>query len=84
MDQPAAPRIISIFSNSNQYLSLLAPGHTHRVPGGGFAGFNGTSMAAAHVAGAWAILKSASDGTVTEILNEFARQEPESSTRETA
>jgi hypothetical protein len=49
------------FSNSDSFLSLLAPGYeiTSSVPGGGFAGFAGTSMAAPHVAGAWAIARQA-------------------------
>ena len=53
---------ISSFTNSNQYLTLLAPGETitSSVPGGGFAGYTGTSMSAAHVSGAWAVLKGRS------------------------
>ena len=45
---------IASFSNSAPFLSLLAPGQgiVSSVPGGGFASFNGTSMAAPHVAGA--------------------------------
>ena len=51
---------VSVFSNSAPLLDLLAPGGsiTTSVPGGGFATFNGTSLAAPHVAGAWALLKS--------------------------
>ena len=49
------------FSNSAEWLTTLAPGLYIRssVPGGGFANKSGTSMAAPHVAGAVAALKSA-------------------------
>jgi subtilisin family serine protease len=66
---------ISEFSNSNQFLTLLAPGRwiNSSVPGGGFANFSGTSMAAPHVTGAWAILKSRRPtATVTEIADALA------------
>lgn len=50
---------VSWFSNSAPSLSLLAPGEAvySSVPSGGFTHFQGTSMAAPHVAGAWALLK---------------------------
>ena len=46
-------------SNSASFLSLLAPGSgiNSSVPGGGFELKSGTSMAAPHVAGAWALLE---------------------------
>ncbi len=55
------PEVVPGFSNSSATLSLLAPGQdiTSSVPGGGFATYQGTSMAAPHVAGAWAVLKGA-------------------------
>jgi subtilisin len=63
--------VVSSFSNSASFLSLLAPGRwiTSSVPGGGFANFAGTSMAAPHVAGAFAIFRQALPTlTVDEIL----------------
>lgn len=46
-------------SNSASFLSLLAPGAeiNSSVPGGAYAAWFGTSMAAPQVAGAWAIMK---------------------------
>ncbi|PZF77829.1 hypothetical protein DK847_05225 [Aestuariivirga litoralis] len=50
---------VACFSNSAPFLSLLAPGAAiySSVPGGGFDTLSGTSMAAAHVAAAFAILR---------------------------
>jgi subtilisin family serine protease len=62
---------VSWFSNIAPFLSLLAPGDgiNSSVPGGTFAVFSGTSMAAPHVAGAWAVAKQAIPGaSVTTIL----------------
>ena len=63
---------VAEFSNSGEALDLLAPGVeiATSVPGGGFAELAGTSMAAPHVAGAWALLKSRAPGArVGEVLN---------------
>jgi subtilisin family serine protease len=62
---------LSSFSNRSARLLLSAPGGAIRssVPGGDFISMGGTSMAAPHVAGAWALLKSASPGaSVSTIL----------------
>jgi subtilisin family serine protease len=50
---------IAAYSNVTDFLDLLAPGSsiTSSVPGDGVETWNGTSMAAPHVAGAWAVLK---------------------------
>jgi len=63
---------ISSFSNSTSFLSLLAPGQEilSSVPGGTYAPSQGTSQAAPHVAGAWAVLKQKyPTDSVTQILN---------------
>lgn len=62
---------VSGFSNSAAILDLLAPGQwiESSVPGGGFESYQGTSMAAPHVAGAWAVLKQKdADATVDQVL----------------
>ena len=59
-------------SNSASFLNLLAPGAeiNSSIPGGGYAAWYGTSMAAPQVAGAWAIMKQKNAGlTVTAGLN---------------
>ena len=52
---------VASYSNIASFVSLLAPGSyiTSSVPGNGYSAWNGTSMAAPHVAGAWALLKQA-------------------------
>lgn len=49
---------VASFSNSNDKLTLLAPGVSvnSSVPGGGFANMSGTSMATPHITGALAVL----------------------------
>ncbi len=65
---------VSCFSNSAKFLSLLAPGSeiNSSVVGGLYANYSGTSMAAPHVAGAWAVLKQKkSTASVEEVFNAF-------------
>ena len=70
------PDQVSRFSNSSAALDLLAPGRWIRtsVPGDGFDSFSGTSMAAPHVSGAWALLRSkAPTATLSELLSVLAQ-----------
>ena len=62
------------YTNRNPVLKLLAPGTSVNspAPGGSFSSFTGTSMAAAHVAGAWAVVKQMNPtADVTSVLNSF-------------
>ncbi len=70
--------VVDGYSNSAAFLTLLAPGTEIKssIPGTSlyglpqYAAYSGTSMAAPHVAGAWAALKSKKpDASVTEVLN---------------
>jgi subtilisin family serine protease len=51
--------VMAPFSNGASFLSLLAPGYftSAPIPGGDFSSVSGTSVAAAHVSGAWALIK---------------------------
>jgi predicted small lipoprotein YifL len=63
--------VVSSYSNSASFLNLLAPGEmiNSSIPGNTFAIFRGTSMAAPHVTGAWAVLKSKTPGaSVAQVL----------------
>ncbi len=71
------------YSNSASFLSVLAPGGVitdqinSSIPGGLYGLKYGTSMAAPHVSGAWALLKQAKPGsTVDQVLSTFASASP--------
>ena len=66
--------VIASFSNNDNTLDLLAPGVSIRsaIPGTGLGFKSGTSMAAPHVTGAWAVAKSAlPTASVQDILDSF-------------
>jgi len=61
-----------INNNISNALDLFAPGVniTSSIPGGGFASGTGTSLAAPHVAGAWAVIRHASPNlSVNSVTN---------------
>ncbi len=65
---------LSSISNVSSYLSLLAPGAwiTSSIPGTGYGTWTGTSMAAPHVAGAWALMKQRNPtASVDDVLAEL-------------
>ncbi len=67
---------VTSFSNSAYFLDLLAPGMKiySSIPGNSYESISGTSMATPHVAGAWAVRKSAfPSASVDDILAYFKR-----------
>lgn len=68
---PTATDMVACYSNAAEMLSLLAPGSyiTSSIPNGGYAAEHGTSMAAPHVAGAFAVLaEKAPTATAAQLL----------------
>jgi subtilisin family serine protease len=70
---------ITGYSNESAELDLLAPGSYiySSVPNNSYSTFEGTSMAAPHVAGAWAAFRQAApDASVDELLGVVKSQGP--------
>lgn len=79
IDAGSSVDTVSTFSNSASFLTMLAPGQviTSSVPGGGFSGFQGTSMATPHVAGAVAVLRQkCPSATVSQIITALTTTGP--------
>lgn len=71
---PQGPDSVAEHSNIAPFVSLVAPGAwiTSSVPGGGYRQWAGTSMAAPHVAGAWAVMKEHNPlATVDDVLQDL-------------
>ncbi|MFK0011810.1 S8 family peptidase [Streptomyces sp. NPDC091027] len=68
---------LSPFTNRGPLLDLLAPGTgiVSSVPGGGYAPDDGTSMAAPHVTGAFAVLKQAHPGKTVDQLEAMLKSD---------
>ncbi|MFB7516365.1 S8 family serine peptidase [Streptomyces sp. NPDC056144] len=66
---------LSQFTNRGPLLDLLAPGTTilSSVPGGGYTSKNGTSMAAPHVAGSFAVLRQTYPNLSIDQLEELLK-----------
>lgn len=66
---------VASFSNSSSLLDLLAPGVniTSAYPGNQYATWSGTSMAAPHVAGAFAILKSKAPFASVSVMEDLLK-----------